>query len=369
MHVGLITSDLSTQNGWATYSLNLIRALHTQGIQTTVVTSRNSPEVDFDIYRLLPSVTPPERLTLIKSLLQAPKLRRLMRDCDLIHSTIEPFAPLAKLIAGKRPLFVTAHGSYINLPRMRSFPVNRIYARALRQSRLICVSHYTAQVAREILPTAETHVINNGVDVSRFLNPPSLPEPKTAPTVLTSGGIKPRKGTLELVEAMAIVREKIPDVQCLIMGNRGDGTAYSVQVQEAIQQLSLENTVQIMGFVDDDLLRAWFAEADVFVLPAMNDGLWFEGFGLVVLEASGAGTAVIGTDNCGVADAIDHDVTGLIVSQEHVAEELPLAIIDLLTDPDKAKRLGDAGRVKAQGQTWDVVGQKVIALYETSMNE
>ena len=63
MRIGLITSDLSTDNGWATYSLNLIRGLQARGIKTTVVCSRNSPKVDFETYPLLPAVTPPERHT------------------------------------------------------------------------------------------------------------------------------------------------------------------------------------------------------------------------------------------------------------------------------------------------------------------
>lgn len=89
MHIGFITSDLSYKNGWATYSLNLIQALRAQGIQTTVVSSHNCPDVEFEIHRLLPSVTPPERHTFAKSMLQMLKLRRLMAECDIIHATIE----------------------------------------------------------------------------------------------------------------------------------------------------------------------------------------------------------------------------------------------------------------------------------------
>jgi len=366
MHIGFITSDLSTHNGWATHSLNLIQALHRQDIQTTVVTSHNSPDTDFEIHRLLPSVTPPERLSFPKSLRQLPTVRRLLANCDIIHSTIEPFVILADLVAGSRPLFVTAHGSYINLPRIRRFPMNHLYRRAFRRADLICVSHYTAQVANEIIPTAKTHVINNGVDVSRFLDSPPLPHPKTRPTVVTAGGVKPRKGTLELVEAMAVVREQLPDVQCLIMGNPQTDSRYYARVQDAITRHRLEDIVQIMGFVDDDLMRAWFGAADVVALPSVNDRYWFEGFGLVLVEASGSGTAVVGTDQCGVADAIQHGITGLIVSQDNVAEELPRALLDILTNPAKAEEMGANGRAYAQTQTWDHVAKQVIRLYKSS---
>ena len=366
MRIGLITSDLSTENGWATYSLNLIRQLQARGIATTVVSARNSPAIDFAIHPLLPSVSPPERHTFIKSMARLPQVKRLLRDCDIVHCTIEPYAILAAA-AGGGPLFVTAHGSYVNLPRMRGFPVSDLYRRALERAQLICVSRYTAGVARELMPRARVHVINNGVDVARFLKPPTLSVEKRGPTVITAGGIKPRKGTLQLVEAIAVVRERLPQVQCLIMGSAQRGSAYTAKVERRIDELGLRDHVRIMGFVEDELMRAWFSAADVFALPAMNDGLWFEGFGLVLVEAGAAGTAVVGTDGCGVADAIEHGATGLVLSQENVAEELPRALLELLENPSKAATMGAAGRLRAQSQTWTAVAERVIDLYQRAL--
>lgn len=367
MRIGLIAPDLSTQNGWATYSLNLIRQLRARGIATTIVCARNSPAVEFETHPLLPAVTPPERHSFIKSARLIPRVRSLFRDCDLAHSTIEPYAILAAAVAGGRPLFVTAHGSYVNLPRMRPFPVGNLYRRALERARLICVSRYTAQVARELMPGARIQVISNGVDVARFLEPPALTVEKSGPTVITAGGIKPRKGTLELVEAIAVLRERLPQIQCQIMGNPQRGSAYTTQVERRIDELGLRSHVRILGFVEDERMRASFAAADVFALPAMNDGLWFEGFGLVLVEAGAAGTAVVGTDGCGVADAIEHGETGLIVSQTNIAEELPRALLELLQNPARAAKMGAAGRRRAQAQTWSAVAEQVINLYRQAL--
>ena len=366
MRVGLLTADLSAKNGWATYSLNLIRQLQAQSIAVTVVCARNSTAVDFEIHPLLPTVTPPERHTFIKSMARIPQVKGLLRDCDIVHSTIEPYAILAAAV-GERPLFVTAHGSYVNLPRMRPFPVGNLYRRAFERAQLICVSQYTAQVAREQMPGARVHVINNGVDVARFLEPPALPLGKRGPTVITAGGVKPRKGTLQLVEAIAVVRERLPQVQCLIMGSPQRGSAYTAKVERRIDALGLRDNVRIMGFVEDELMRAWFSAADVFALPAINDGLWFEGFGLVLVEAGAAGTAVVGTDGCGVADAIEHGETGLIVSQANVANELPRALLEILENPQKAAKMGAAGRLRAQSQTWASVAEQVIELYQRAL--
>lgn len=367
MRIGLLAADLSVDNGWATYSLNLIRQLQAAGIATTVVCASNSPAVEFATQPLLPTVKPPERHTFIKSMALVPRVKRLLRDCDIVHSAIEPYALLGAAVAGCRPLFATAHGSYVNLPRMRPFPVGQLYRRAFARARLICVSRYTAGVARQLAPGARVHVINNGVDVARFLEPPALQVEKRGPTVITSGGVKPRKGTLQLVEAMAVVRERLPLAQCLIMGSPQRDSAYTAQVERRIDELGLGDTVRIMGFVEDERMRAWLAAADVFALPAMNDGMWFEGFGLALVEAGAAGTAVVGTDNCGVADAIAHGETGLVVSQADVGQALPGALLDLLENPSKAATLGAAGRLRAQRQTWAAVAAQVIDLYQMAL--
>ena len=304
---------------------------------------------------------------MVKSLSLLPRVRALLRDCDIIHSTIEPYAILASAVAGGRPLFVTAHGSYVNLPRLRRFPVGQMYKWAVCRAQLICVSRHTAQVARTLMPDACVHVINNGMDASRFARQPAIGVAKTAPTIVTVGEVKPRKGTLQLVEAMAVVRQRQPQTQCLIIGNPQTGSRYTARVQSRIEELRLEDNVRLVGFVEDEFLRGWLAVADVFALPAINDGLFFEGFGLAVLEASAAGTAVVGTDNCGVADAIEHGVTGLIVSQANIAEELPLALLELLEDPAKSARMGAAGRTRAQAMTWSAMADQVIELYEAAL--
>ncbi len=368
MRIGLITSDLGTNNGWATYSLNLARQLLALGLDIRVVCARNSPPTEFPIQPILPTVTPPESRTFLKTMRQLPRLRHLLRDCDILHATCEPYAILAAAAAGKRPLFLTAHGSYVNLPRMRRFPVGALYRRAFARARLICVSAHTARVARVVLPEANIHVINNGVNARRYAGPPAAPVTVTAPTIVTAGGIKPRKGTLPLVEAMAVLRERIPGAQCVILGNPQVGSAYTSQVQNRIAALNLQDNVRIEGFVDDDRLHAWLAAADVVALPAVNDGPWFEGFGLVLLEASAAGTAVVGSDNCGVADAIADGVTGLVISQANMAEELPQALLALLEDPALARQMGAAGREQAWTRTWTAAAEALISLYKEAVS-
>ncbi len=366
MRIGLLTSDLTIHHGWGNYSLSLIKALKQHSQNLTIITANNSPNIDgVETHAILPSVTPPESKTLLKLFLQRNEVAKLLMNCDIIHTTVEIYAPLMRLIAKKRPAFITAHGSYINLPVVRCFPVNQIYRNAFQNSHIVCVSYYTEKIAKEIVPEAKTSVILNAVNAEKFA---SIKRQKSEhPIVISSGGVKARKGTRHLIRAIAKVRQHLPDVACHILGSLSAEPGYVELVKSEIEQLNLQNTVFLHGFVSDEELHSWYAKADVFALPSINASWKFEGFGLATLEASAAGIAVIGTRDCGAEDAIEHEKTGLLVSQKNIDEELAPALLDLLTNRDKARQMGITGQKKAQSHTWSDVAEQLIALYETEL--
>ena len=378
MRIGFLTSDLVHRHGWGHQNLSLIQALRRAGIDTEIVASRNSPLIEMlSVTPILPAIDPRERNIVLKTALQIPRVRRLLDGCDIIHAAIEPFAPLGAWVAGKRPLFITGHGSSVRIDQPR-WPYRLLHQQAFRRGLVVCVSHYTARVLCDILPGVRTAVVNNGVDVERFANirndvganrrfAPTESVYKRGPTVLSVGAVKLRKGTLELVRAMAAVRQRVSDVQCVILGSLEMEPEYVERVRAAIRTLGLDDCVHVPGRVPDETLLGWYGAADVFVLPSINSGWKFEGYGLVHLEASAAGLPVIGTRDCGAEDAIDDGITGLLVPQVGIDEALPPAIMDVLTNPERAREMGAAGRVKARRQTWDRVAQEMIALYEAAL--
>jgi phosphatidyl-myo-inositol dimannoside synthase len=381
--IGFITCDLSTRHGWAQYSLSLVRALCEAGVNMTVVASTNSPLVDgVDVHSILPTLAPRQRALPLRLLLKTGEARRLLRDCDVIHCTVESYALLAAAVAGERPLFITGHGSYVNLPRTEHWPLRDLYRRAFQQATLVCVSRYTARVAQTVVPGLRTVVVNNGVEAERFAGfvtakpLPVTDSDKTARQhsalstqhyLLSVGAVKRRKGTLELVCAMPTVRQQFPDVQCVIIGSLSAEPEYTQRVQAAIHDLQLEGCVHLLGHVSEDELLHWYAQSDVFVLPSMNDGWKFEGYGLVYLEASAAGLPVIGTSDCGAEDAIDDGLTGLLLPQAQVMDKLPQAIIRLLSDSQLRTRMGAAGQEKALRRTWKVVAGEMMNVYNESI--
>ncbi len=361
--VGFLTGDIGRRHGWARYSLDLLQALQRAGLPMTVVSARNSPDdTPLEQQRLLPNTSPAESHLLLRNLLAAPGVARALHGCDLVHTLVEPYALCGSRVAGRRPHLVTAHGSYVSLLSQRPWPAGRIWRNALARAQLVCDSHYTARVARQVLPNAQPRVITLGIDPQRFRRPVAA-LPTAGPTVLAVGALKPRKGTLELVRAMAQVIDKLPQAQCIIIGSHRDAPVYVEQVRAEIRDHGLEAQVHVPGQVDEQTLLGWYAAAKLFALPSLNVGPRFEGFGLAHLEASAAGLPVIGSRDCGTEDAIVDGATGLLVPQEGVTETLAQAILTLLRDPQRARRMGAAGRAYAQAQTWDKVTQEMLALY------
>jgi glycosyltransferase involved in cell wall biosynthesis len=362
VRVGVLATDLSPRHGWGRYAQGVIAALERAGAAVEVVCAANlSADTAERIHPLLPTLVPRQRGFLLRLLAAYPAARAALRRCDVIHCAAEPYAPLAAWVAGSRPLFITGHGSYVHLPRIERPPLDRLYAWAFRRGTLVCVSRYTASVAERVLPGLRTEVIPNGVDIERFASiSRRIAGP---PTLLSVGAVKARRGTLELVEATPAVLERFPAAQCVIAGALDAEPTYTTQVRAAVKRLGLGGCVQLLGSVSEAELLGWYGRASLFAGASLNQGWKFEGFGLAHLEASAAGLPVIGTRDCGIEEAVEENITGLLVGQERLAEELPRAILQLLDDPALAERMGVAGRERARRFTWDAAAARLLDAY------
>ena len=369
MHIGFLVADLSPRHGWGRYSINLARALARAGARVTVVTSRNSqPEADLELHPLLPDLVPLKRGIPVRLWLARGPVARALQDCHLIHAAVEPFAPLAGWCAGRRPYFIAGHGTSVNSLLKKKNVRGSLYRRAFTgAARVICGSRYTESQLLANLPTARSCVILNGVSSALFVDMSHAPVADRPPTVLAVGAVKPRKGILPLVEAIAVAREEIPDLRCVVIGETVSSPAYVSQVRAAIERLSLTDAVQLMGVVDEETLLAYYASAGVFCLPTLQVNDDFEGSGLVYLEAGLAGLPVIATDAGGVADVVEDGVNGLLLPAAEVTERLPAALVSLVRDRERARQLGEGGRERALSLSWDTIAQRYLALYEDEL--
>jgi phosphatidylinositol alpha-1,6-mannosyltransferase len=335
-------------------------------VRITLITSVDAPPTTnlpvTGYHCVLPSVAPAPRFSSIRLLAMRGLVRRLTRRADLIHVTAEPYAITAP---ASKPMVVTAHDTFVPLTVRRS-RVKDIYRGAYERALMICVSSYTEQQVRLVLPNAQTTVVLNGVHAARFRRAVPLPT-KHGRTLLSVGALKPRKGYHVIASAMNSIRAAIPDVQAVFIGDDSDRD-YRQQIVSLLEEDGLQDAVQILGQVPEDVLVGWYQVADVFALPAVNVSGKFEGFGLVYLEANAAGMPVIGSLDCGAEEAIRNGETGFLVPQNDPAAFASVAI-NLLGNEALRREMGKHGRAHAERHTWARIASRVHDLYHAALRD
>ncbi len=235
-------------------------------------------------------------------------------------------------------------------PRLAAFAARQTHAS-------IAVSSYTAGlVAAKGSDTAEINLIPPGVDL------PPDPSPLAAerPTFVTISRLEDRyKGHDVLLQALPLVRAKIPDVEWIVIG---DGPLRA-ELEGLARSGGVADSVRFLGSVSDEQRNRWLARADLLAMPSRlpGGGLAGEGFGIVYLEAGAYGKPVVAGNVAGALDAVADGKSGLLVDPtdpQAVAE----AIAKLLLDRELARRLGSAGAERAQRLAWPVVAARVEAV-------
>jgi glycosyltransferase involved in cell wall biosynthesis len=147
-----------------------------------------------------------------------------------------------------------------------------------------------------------------------------------------------RKGQEVLVQAAALLKDKFPAVHYVLVGTAAPGNEdHEVRLRALINSFGLEDRFTLFGDAPDPI--AVFAALDVAVVPSVQT----EPFGCVVIEAMTAGTAVVGSENGGIAEQIVDGVSGLLFPPGD-APALAAALERLLTDPSLRSLLAHGGR-------------------------
>ncbi|MCV7027799.1 MSMEG_0565 family glycosyltransferase [Mycobacterium sherrisii] len=222
----------------------------------------------------------------------------------------------------------------------------------------ICVSTAVAgEVAAKwgFSPT----VIPNGVQAQRFIDAASDDAAATAARarwrdrlgryLLTVGGIEPRKGTIDLVDAYHLLRREMPELALVVAGGETlfDYREYRSAFELRCTELDVEPI--ILGAVDDRQLPSLVAGCDAFCFPSTK-----EGFGLAALEALAAGRPVVARDL-----PVLREVFGTTIRYGHDAAGIAASLITAIQecyDPLPGRRL-------AAKMTWRVAAQAHIDFY------
>ena len=170
--------------------------------------------------------------------------------------------------------------------------------------------------------------------------------------VLFAGRLATNKGLSDLISAMDLVNQKSVDLVI---------TGADMGLGNQLEKEALEKGVRMhrLGHIDDETYRSVLAAAEMLVLPSE-----YEAFGIVLLEAAAAETAVIGTNVGGIPEAMSPGKNGLIVEYNDV-DNLSKSIVTLLNDAKLCKEMGKAGRVWAKNFSWDSILKELEQEYRS----
>lgn len=231
--------------------------------------------------------------------------------------------------------------------------------------RIIVCSHFMkGEVERSFaVPGDKIDVIFNGVEAEKFefVWPDeeraawrakfAKPDQKI---VMYVGRFVREKGIHVLLNAASTVLANEPNTKFLIVGG-GD----RVKLERFVRWYGLQDKIIFTGFMANRTLHQVFRIADVAVFPSL-----YEPFGIVALEGMAAGAAVVSSDAGGLAEVVQHGITGT-TSYAGSAESLAWGILHVLQHPERAEVMKRQARQRLSSEfDWRGLAEQTKAVYE-----
>jgi len=218
-----------------------------------------------------------------------------------------------------------------------------------------------AMVASGIAPD-RIEIIPSGIDLTRHIDvaPPSVLSAigvvPGAPLVVQVAQLVGHKDPVTFVEAVAVARQRVPDVQAIMVG---DGPLRQ-DVTDAIERLGLQSVVHLAGYRAD--ADAFLAAADVVTLSSREEGL-----GTVLLDALALGKPVAATAGGGIPEIIEDGRSGLLApvgDATALGHAIATLLIDIRGDPARRTEIASAARDRAAAFSMTVTADRTAAAYD-----
>jgi glycosyltransferase involved in cell wall biosynthesis len=345
----LIYGSLDTLSGGYLYDRKLVEYLRSQGDEVEIISlpwrdylRHLGDNLSADLYRRLASL---EADVLLQDELNHPSLfwtnRRLRGRVKY---------PVVSIVHHLRSS--ERHPAWAQQVYRR---VERAYLR--RVDGFVFNSRTTQESVRGLTGQARPGVIAYPAADHRLLHitDPEIAQREKQPgplRLLFVGNLIPRKGLHTLLEALA----RLPggDYHLDVVGSPDFDPAYTAAIHRQIKALHLEADVRMRGALQDRLLEEAYQRAQVMVLPSS-----YEGFGIVYLEAIGAGLPCIASTSGAAGEIITNGETGFLISPEDAAA-LSERLRELAGDPDLRLRMSRAARRRyLTHPTWEQTGEQI----------
>jgi len=278
------------------------------------------------------------------------RLIRLLRRerFSLVHA----HGPEACMLAGiacsltRVPLVITRHVLYEATTnwRLRQLARMTLFA-ARRAAAVVAVSNAVARRLEEAGASrpGAVHVIPNGVELGRFNDPSLSPrreeirralglEPNDS-LVLLPAVLREGKGHEVLIEALPEIKARVPRTRVAFAGGG--------ELEGALRARARRHGDAVMFLGQREDMPELLAACDLVVLPSMAEAL-----PTALIEAAAAGRPAVATRVGGTPEVVEDGETGLLVPPDDSAA-LAAAVVTVLTDREKARSFGEAGRRRA----------------------
>lgn len=229
-------------------------------------------------------------------------------------------------------LSITVHGP----DEFYDVPGQRLPDKIEAADFLVCISRFARSQLMKLSPASawgKFELCPLGVDVANY-NPQPAAASERPFTVLCVGRLTPAKGQHVLLEACARLRDCGQALRLVIVGTGPD----EASLHASVKTLGIQDMVTFTGAQNQEQVRAWYRDCDVFVLPSFAEGV-----PVVLMEAMASGVPCVTTRITGIPELIRDGIDGLLVTPSDV-QELVDRLLALQDDPDLRRELGEAGR-------------------------
>jgi glycosyltransferase involved in cell wall biosynthesis len=200
------------------------------------------------------------------------------------------------------------------------------------------ISDYNRRYLVERCPSARVEVVHCGVDVGRL--PWRDLGGRAAERMLCVASLQEKKGHADLVDALALLAERRPDVELQLVGEGPERE----RIERRARERGVEARIELLGALPAEEVRGRLERARAFALPAVRLASGrMEGIPVALMEAMAEGVPVVATRLSGIPELVQDGVTGLLV-EPHDPEALAAALERLLSDEALAARLSANAR-------------------------